>query len=114
MPASTSDLLTAQQNFVTATGNNGQISLQISGLTGSYGLTATTQVKTGTGRLATVSVIVAGSGAGKIYDASNTTDVTRPFFVIPMTVGVTVVNMPFSHGLVVAPGSGQTASVSYS
>jgi hypothetical protein len=48
-----------------------------------------------------------------IYDASSTAITTAPIYVIPMTLGVVEVNMPFQNGLVVAPGSGQTASVSF-
>ena len=111
--ASTDDLLTAQKGFVTATNNSTQTMLQVNGISPAYGLTATTVVKTGAGRLAKVSIIVAGSANGTAYDATSASVTTAPIYMIPMTVGVVEVNMPFQNGLVVAPGSGQTVSVSY-
>ena len=112
--ASQDDLLTAQKGFVTATNNVSQTNLQIRGISTAYGIAATTAVKTKAGRLAKVSVIVAGSGTGMAYDASTTTVTSAPIYVIPMTVGVVEVDMPFQSGLVIAPGSGQTVSVSFS
>ncbi len=83
------------------------------GATASNAITAATLVRTGTGRLASVSVLVAGA-VGAIYDAADAAATTNKVYVIPAVVGVYVVNWPLSYGLVVAPGAGQTVSVSYS
>jgi hypothetical protein len=112
--ASLDDILTAAKNNVSATNNLAQSFLNVNGLVNSAGITAATLVKSSPGRVATVVVIVAGSGAGHIYDAISASATTNPLFVIPMTVGVTVLNMPATFGIVVAPGSGQTVTVSYS
>ncbi len=83
------------------------------GATASNAITAATLVRNGTGRLASVSVLVAGA-VGAIYDAADAAATTNKVYVIPAVVGVYVVNWPLSYGLVVAPGAGQTISVSYS
>ena len=114
MSASTSDVLTAIKNIVTALATEAQNFLNVNGLQTASGLTAPTQIKTTGGRVASVSVIVAGSAVGHIYDSTSTSVTTKPLYVIPQTVGVFVVNMPVSFGIAVVPGSGQTVSVSWS
>jgi hypothetical protein len=114
MSVSLSDILTAAKNIVTALNNQAQTTLSINGLQTISSIVSTTVVKTSGGRVATVSVIVAGSAAGKIYDANNTVTTSSQVFAIPNTVGVTFVNMPTTNGIVVVPGTGQTVSVSYS
>lgn len=114
MSASTSDVLTAIKNIVTALATEAANFLNVNGQLSAAGLTTATVVKATGGRIASVSVIVAGSATGKIYDATSTSATTKPLYVIPQTVGVFVVNMPASFGITVAPGSGQTVSVSYS
>ena len=112
--ASLSDILTAIKNLVVGVNAIAQNYLNVPGILNAAGLTANTIVKPSAGRLATVSVIVAGSATGLIYDTANTTDTTKPLYVIPMTVGVVVVNLPVSFGIFVAPGTGQKVTVSYS
>lgn len=112
--AGLSDILTTAQNIASAINGLAQVYLNVQGGRNATALTAATLVKAGAGRLATVTVTDAGSGDGAIYDANNVTAVTGLFYVIPMTVGVFVVNFPVSFGIVVAPGTGQTVSVSYS
>lgn len=112
--ASLSDLLTAAKNLVTAVNALAQNYLNVQGILNAPGLTTSTVVKPTAGRLATVSVIVAGSATGTIYDSATTSVTTKPLYVIPMTVGVVVVNLPASFGIFVAPGTGQTVTVSYS
>lgn len=112
--ASLSDLLTAAKNIVTAINALAQNYLNVQGILNAAGLTTDTVVKQTAGRLCVVSVIVAGSATGTIYDGSTTSATTKPLYVIPMTVGVTIVNIPTSFGLFVSPGSGQTVTVSYS
>jgi|APFre7841882654_1041346.scaffolds.fasta_scaffold02802_5 hypothetical protein len=111
---SLSDILTAVKNIVTALNNAAQTYLNVQGQQNKAAITAATLVKNGSGRVATVSVIVAGSATGNIYDSSSTTVTSSPIFIIPTTVGITVVNIPVSIGIVVAPGSGQTVTISYS
>lgn len=114
MSASTSDVLTAIKNIVTALATENANFLNVNGQLNAAGLTATTQVKATAGRVASVSVIVAGSAAGHIYDGAIVAATTKPLYVIPNTVGIFVVNMPASFGIVVVPGTGQTVTVSYS
>ena len=116
MSASLSDILTATKNIVTALATAAQNYLNVQGLINAAGITATTLVSAKAGRIANVSVIVAGAATGMIYDATSTTDTTKPIYVIPMAVGNApyIVNMPVSFGIVIAPGSGQTITVSYS
>lgn len=112
--ASLTDILTSAQNIVTAINNVATRYLNVQGITNAAGLTSATLVQSGPGRVATVSVIVAGSATGKIYDAALASATTNPIYVIPETVGVVFVNIPVQFGIVVAPGSGQTVTVSYS
>jgi hypothetical protein len=112
--SSLSDIFTVAKNVVTAINGLAQTYLNVQGLQNSGSLTAPTLVQLGLGRVATVSVTVAGSAVGRIYDANTATSTTNPVYVIPMTVGVVFVNMPVGLGLVVAPGTGQSVAVSYS
>jgi hypothetical protein len=112
--ASASDILTTLKNLVTGLANLTQQYLNVEGVLNFAGLTAPTVVKATSGRIARVSVIVAGSAPGMIYDGATLTATTKPLDVIPNTVGVYELNMPTSFGLLVVPGSGQTVSGSYS
>lgn len=82
-------------------------------------LTATTLVKTGAGRVGTASVLVGGTGAGGIYDALTTAtiSVTNQLAVLPALttnqISSIKIDMPFTNGLVIAPGTGQTIAASY-
>lgn len=112
--ASLSDILTATKNIVTALNQLGQTYLQVQGTKIATDITTATLVQAGQGRLARVSVVVAGSAAGAVYDASSASLTTGQVWVIPNTIGVTEVNIPINNGIVVAPGTGQTVVVSYS
>lgn len=114
MSASTSDVLSAIKNIVTALATASQNYLNVQGLANAANITTDTIVKATAGRIAEVSVLVAGSDPGTIYDASMTTSTTKPLYVIPNTVGVFIVNLPTSFGLFVSPGTGQAVTVSYS
>jgi hypothetical protein len=114
MSASISDILTAAKNLVTAINGLGQTYLKVQGALRSDTLTATTLVSTGQGRVASISVTVAGSADGMIYDSSATGSLVNSLSVIDNVLGVTVVNMPYNNGLVVVPGTGMTVVVSYS
>ncbi len=111
---SLSDLLTSLKNVVTALNGASQTFLNVNGLQNSTNVSSTTLVKSGTGRLAMVSIVVSGSGNGTIYDSSSAASLSNPIFVIPNTPGVIFANLPISNGIVVVPGSGQTVTVSFS
>lgn len=112
--ASLSDLLTVAKNIAQAINALAQSYLNVQGAQNFSGLTAATVVKTTAGRVANISVIVAGSATGIVYDSAATGNTTKPLFVIPMTVGVYVVNLPVSFGITISPGTGQTVSGSFS
>ena len=73
-------------------------------------------IKPVAGRIARVSVLAAGTGVGSVNNCSTTAAVsaTNSVFVIPMVVGVYLVDMPCSVGVTVVPGAGQSLAVSYS
>jgi hypothetical protein len=111
---SISDILSSSQNIATALSNIAQTYLNAIGVRSKLDITATTLVYSTAGRIATVVVTVAGSSTGAIYDSNNASITTGKVFVIPNTVGITVLNFPVTNGIVVVPGTGQTVSVSYS
>jgi hypothetical protein len=112
--SSLSDILTAAKNIAVAINNAAQVYLKVQGTSRSAPLTTTTLVSSGQGRLASVSVIVAGSTDGIIYDSSAVGTLTNAIAVIDNVLGVTVINMPYNSGLVVFAGAGMTLAVSYS
>lgn len=123
MSGSLSDILTTAKNIVTQVATLGQQYLAVQGTQNSKAITATTLVKSGSGRLATLIVTVAGSGDGSIYDAISVAaaGATNLIWTIDNvatwsggTQGPLVMNIPFKDGLVVAPGTGMTVVVSYS
>ena len=79
------------------------------------GVTAATVVKASPGRLALVSVIVAGSAVGSASDVATVAGVAggNQIAVIPNTIGVYVIDWPCLAGIVVTPGTGQTIAVAY-
>ncbi len=112
--ASLTDILTTAQNIVRAISAIGTTYLQVQGTLVSNGISAATLVSTGQGRLVRVSVITAGTTVGIAYDANVATANTKPIFTIRNVVGVTDVNIPTNNGIVIAPGTGQVVTVSYS
>jgi hypothetical protein len=116
MSGSLTNLLTASQNIVTALNNQAQTSLEIEGLKNATGITTATLVSAVPGRVARISVTIAGTGSATIYDASSIATATggRIMAVVTNTVGVYVINMPVTYGIVVVPGSGMTVAISYS
>jgi len=112
--ASLSDILTTAKNVVTAINGVAQNYINVQGAQNSGSLTSATLVKLGQGRVAVVSVTTAGSAVGHIYDTNSAASTSAPVYVIPNTVGAVFVNMPVGIGLVVAPGTGQAVTVSYS
>ena len=80
-----------------------------------FNMTAATLVKTGTGRVARINVLIAGSGTGSVFDAATigTAATANQIAVIPATVGTYDIDFPVSNGIVLAPGTGQTLVISY-
>lgn len=78
-------------------------------------ITAATVIKATPGRIARVSVIVAGSTNGSIYDHATTSGVAaaNQVGVIPEAIGSYDISLPCLVGIVVTPGTGQTIAVSY-
>ena len=111
---SNASFLAALQNVVTALNTQTQNAINLAGAQAFYNVASITQVKSGAGRLVNISVIIAGSSDGGVYDSASLADTTRPIFVIPDVVGVYVVNIPFQYGLVVRGGTGMTVAGSYS
>jgi ABC-type uncharacterized transport system permease subunit len=81
----------------------------------SLNVAAATVVKPTPGFVATVSVVVAGTAAGAIYDSTSSAGntVANQIAAIPDVVGVYSINFPAKTGIVVAPGAGQTVTISY-
>src|ERR1700761_3260271 len=105
--ASLSDIMSAVKNIVLALSTAAQNYLNVQGAVNAAGISAPVVVKQVAGRVARVSVIVAGSATGMIYDATQIGVTNKPLAVIPDSVGIVEINFPFSFGLVVAPGTGQ-------
>lgn len=113
--AALDDILSVQKNGVLA------INAYVAALNFHYGqsqsgeISSTTVLKTSSGWVAQISVIVAGSTVGYIYDTNNVNYITgKRIFTMPNTVGTFSLNMPTGTGITIVPGTGQTVAVSYS
>ena len=114
--ASLDDILTTQKNGVIAIGEYPSALAKFAGTNNTKEIAAATtqQVKIGSGWFANVSVIVAGTTTGTVYDSSNTNSLTGlRIYIVPNTVGVFQVQVPFADGLVITTGTGQIVSVTY-
>lgn len=78
-------------------------------------ITAATVVKAVGGRVAKVSVLVAGSAPGAVHNCATTGAVAagNKVAVIADTVGVYDIDFPCSTGITIVPGTGQTLAVSF-
>jgi hypothetical protein len=116
MTASLADLLTAQKNGVVAINNVAQTNQKSLGTQTSITVTSSTSVIVGSGYLVNFSVVVAGSSAGTIYNASATsaTAASNALCAIPDVVGIYKAGQAYSAGLVVVPGTGQSVNITYS
>lgn len=119
--ASDTDFLTTQKNGVVAINGLNQTLVSFADVY-AYGLgklrsqtvTATTQIATGSGRLVSMNIVVAGA-AGLVHDALvASASGLNAIAVSPASVGTVAVGAPFTTGLVVAPGAGQSVNVVYS
>lgn len=81
----------------------------------SVGITDSSLVATGPGRLVNLFVSVAAAG-GTVHDASTVAGATASnvIFPIPNATGITQINVPFFNGLVVKPAAASTVGVTYS
>ena len=113
--ASLDDVLTTLKNLVVALGQWNQTTLINDGTLTSATVTSATLVYAGSGKLVNYAVVVAGSAAGTINNASTTGGVasSNALCSTGTTVGLFPVNQNFSNGLVITPGSGQSINVSY-
>lgn len=115
MPASLDDILTAQKNGVIALNNIQQaLASEVATVTTAVA-TSSTFVVAGKGRLLRFSVLVAGSAVGFVYNSSTPTGgaATNALVACPNTIGVYEANVVFDSGLVIAPGTGQSISITY-
>ena len=114
--ASPDDFLTAQKNGVQGINALNHTTQNLAGTINTYEISAATYFATPIGWVAKVSVIVAGTTTGTIYDANSVaTAVTGVrLAVIPNTVGIYTINMPVNKGIVITPGTGMIVAVSYS
>lgn len=112
--ASLSDILTTAQNIASAINGVATTYLGVQGTKNTPNISTATLVNSGKGRIASISITTAGSAPGTIYDTNAAASVLNPIYTIPNSLGVFFINFPLSFGLVVAPGTGQVVSVSYS
>ncbi|WP_320533664.1 hypothetical protein [Robbsia andropogonis] len=79
-------------------------------------ITAATVVKSSPGTIFRANVVVAGTAAGGVYDASATSGNTAANLVatLPDTLGPIELEFPCANGILIVPGTGQTIAVSYS
>lgn len=108
-------IVSTVQNLVTALNTAGTNYVNVAGSQDFYNISTATMIKNSAGRIVNVSVIVPGSAAGTIYDATNVSDTSRPIYQVAFaSTGIQVVNLPFQYGLLVVPGTGQTLAGSFS
>lgn len=116
--ASLDDILTTQKNGVVAINNYNSALNKFAGTTNSLEASTSKVIKTSSGWLASVSIIVAGSTTTFLYDTNVSSGITtgNRIYAIPSTaaLGVYQVQVPFSNGLAIAPGTGAIITVNYS
>lgn len=114
--ATLDDVLTTQKNGVVGLNNINQTYAYLGGTITSSTVTSQTLTVTGSGRLVSISVIVAGTTNGTVNNAQSTGGVTaaNALCAIPNTIGVYQCGCAFTAGLVVTPGTGQSVNVTYS
>lgn len=80
-----------------------------------FNISANTLVKATAGRVAKISVIVAGDAAGTVHDSASIAGAgtANALAIIPNTVGVYNIDMPTANGIVVKTGANQVIMVSY-
>lgn len=78
------------------------------------GITTSTVIKVGAGRIDKISVTTAGA-AGAVYDSATVGGVSSSNLIVVVPASVTVLDLqwPVTNGIVYVPGSAQVASASY-
>jgi len=114
-PLSVATLTNPSSSVVLGISDANRVSVTGGSVSSRLNITSQTLVKAGKGRIACVSVLVAGSGVGGVNDSATTggAALANEMAVIPTTVGVYQIDFPFTNGLVVTPGTGQTLAVAY-
>lgn len=84
------------------------------GSSSALGVSASTVIKTGVGRIAKINVTTAGA-VGAIHDSLTVAGISAATLiaVVPAVVGFYDADFPFTAGLVYVPGAAQVASISY-
>ena len=114
--ASIQDLVSIGQNIVTAINGLATSNTSTAGNLTSATVTVATLIATGQGRLVSVAVVVKGSGAGKINNASTVAAAaaSNVLMAVPDTAeAVLPPGQLFNLGLVITPGTGQSLNVTY-
>ena len=113
--ATLDDILTAQKNGVVALNAINSNNLKFQGTGTSATVTGNTLVITGKGRLVNYAVVVAGTGAGGVYDSATVAGAgaSNQLCATLTTLGVYATGQIFSNGLVIKPGTGQSINVTY-
>lgn len=113
--ASLDDILTTQKNGVIAINAFNQTLLRGQGVSTSQTISANTTISSTKGYLVSVSVVVAGTTPGKIYNAtSNTTAIASNLLaVVPNTTGIYSLGLNYNSGIYIEPGSGQSLNITY-
>ena len=121
MAATLDDILTTQKNGVIGINAIYNTSLFQAGKVNSLEISSSKVVSQQNGWIAKVSVIVAGTTTGTLYDASSITSgvgvlaaVGNRVAIVTNTVGIQTINIPVANGIVFTPGTGMIAVVTYS
>lgn len=117
MAASLDDVLTTQKNGVVGINGVSDTMYNLEGYRNSREVAgASVILQTGDSWVARISVIVAGSTTGMVYDSPSVAlaGTGNRLFVIDNQVGVQTVMLPANQGIVVEPGTGMVLCVSFS
>ena len=111
--ASLDDILSTQKNGVIGINSYVTAINTHAGFNNSKEVSTASVIKSSSGWLATVSVIVAGSTQGYLYDATSAASGSR-IYAVPNTLGIYQIQVPFATGLYFSPGTGSIIAVGYS
>ena len=116
--ATLDDVVTTQKNGVIAINAISRLNAYLSGQITSSVITSQSLVIAGSGRLVSYSIVVKGTTAATMYNASSVSAIADSNVLLVTTdtqeVGVYQAGLNFSSGLVVEPGDGQSINVTYS
>ena len=113
--ATLDDILTTQKNGVIVINRVASTNLRSQGTVTSPTVTADTLVFAGGGYLAGITVLVAGTGATTVHNASTIANAVanNALFTGTTTVGYTKLGHVFTDGLVIKIGAGQSVNITY-